>query len=234
MGRDTPGLHAWIHQGREHHLLRSLQNFRAASGGSWKVHASNPPLLQVGSPDQQQQQQQLGLKPHGPPTEPQTSADKIHSDPCVHCGWRRAALILCFPDLSDVKDHREGLSKIQILTLKLTQIINQLLLLFFSRSVLSESLQPHELQHARLPCPSLSPRVCSNSCPLSWMVAIQPSYPMLPLLLLPSIFPSIRVFPNDLIKIIKKINTGYPSQSYQAKTSRGGTGRPIFVSQQLR
>ena len=30
----------------------------------------------------------------------------------------------------------------------------------------SDSLQPHGLQHARLPCPSPSPRVCSNSCPL--------------------------------------------------------------------
>ena len=30
------------------------------------------------------------------------------------------------------------------------------------------TLQPHGLQHAKLPCPSLSPRVCSNSCPLSW------------------------------------------------------------------
>ena len=30
------------------------------------------------------------------------------------------------------------------------------------------TLQPHGLQHTRLPCPSLSPRVCSNSCPLSW------------------------------------------------------------------
>ena len=30
------------------------------------------------------------------------------------------------------------------------------------------TLQPHGLQHARLPCPSLSPRVCSNSCLLSW------------------------------------------------------------------
>ena len=29
------------------------------------------------------------------------------------------------------------------------------------------SLQPHGLQHTRPPCPSLSPRVCSNSCPLS-------------------------------------------------------------------
>ena len=30
------------------------------------------------------------------------------------------------------------------------------------------SLQSHGLQHTRLPCPSLSPGVCSNSCPLSW------------------------------------------------------------------
>ena len=34
-------------------------------------------------------------------------------------------------------------------------------------SVVSDSWQPHGLQHARLPCPSLPPRVCSNSCPLS-------------------------------------------------------------------
>ena len=40
-------------------------------------------------------------------------------------------------------------------------------LLLFSHSVMSDSLQPQGLQHTRLPCPSLSPRVCSNSCPLS-------------------------------------------------------------------
>ena len=37
----------------------------------------------------------------------------------------------------------------------------------FSHSVVSDSLRPHGLQHARLPCPSPSPRVYSNSCPLS-------------------------------------------------------------------
>ena len=37
----------------------------------------------------------------------------------------------------------------------------------FIRSVLSDSLRPHGLQHARLPCPSPTPRVCSNSCPSS-------------------------------------------------------------------
>ena len=42
-----------------------------------------------------------------------------------------------------------------------------LLLLLFSSEVMSDSLQPHELQHARLRHHSLSPSVCSNSCPLS-------------------------------------------------------------------
>ena len=36
------------------------------------------------------------------------------------------------------------------------------------RSVVSDSLLPHGLQHARPPCPSPTPRVYSNSCPLSW------------------------------------------------------------------
>ena len=39
--------------------------------------------------------------------------------------------------------------------------------LLFSHSVVSDSLWPHGLQHSRLPCPSPSPKVCSNLCPLS-------------------------------------------------------------------
>ena len=38
----------------------------------------------------------------------------------------------------------------------------------FSCSVVSDSLRPYELQHARLPCPSPIPGACSTSCPLSW------------------------------------------------------------------
>ena len=38
----------------------------------------------------------------------------------------------------------------------------------FSCSVMSDYLQPHGLQHTRLPCPSPTPRAYSNSCPLSW------------------------------------------------------------------
>ena len=40
------------------------------------------------------------------------------------------------------------------------------MLLLFIHSVTSESLQPHDLEHTRLLCPSLCPRVCSNSYPL--------------------------------------------------------------------
>ena len=42
----------------------------------------------------------------------------------------------------------------------------KIFLLLFSRSVMFSSLWHHGLQHARLPCPSPSPGVCSNSCPL--------------------------------------------------------------------
>ena len=41
-------------------------------------------------------------------------------------------------------------------------------LVHVSRSVMSNSLWPHGLQHSRLPCPLPTPRTCSNSCPSSW------------------------------------------------------------------
>ena len=47
------------------------------------------------------------------------------------------------------------------------QTLSQEIRLLFSCSVVSNSLQPHGLQHARLPCPSLSSGACSNSCPSS-------------------------------------------------------------------
>ena len=76
-----------------------------------------------------------------------------------------------------------------------SQIWNVLLLALtcqlFAVVKLCDSLWPHGLQHIRLPCPSLSPWVSSNSCPLSqgWHLTISSHHP---LLLLPSIFPGIR------------------------------------------
>ena len=51
---------------------------------------------------------------------------------------------------------------------------------FNSVSVLSGSLQSHGLQHARLPCPSPTPRVCSNSCPSVLPCHAILSHPLLP------------------------------------------------------
>ena len=66
----------------------------------------------------------------------------------------------------------------------------------FSHSVISDSMWPHEPQHARPPCPSPTSEVHSDSCPLSQWCHLIISFCRL-LLLLPSIFPSIRVFSNE-------------------------------------
>ena len=68
----------------------------------------------------------------------------------------------------------------------------------FSRSVMSNSLRPHESQHARPPCPSPSPGVHSDSRPSSqWChPAISFCHPLLLLLPIP---PSIRDFSNESI-----------------------------------
>ena len=64
--------------------------------------------------------------------------------------------------------------------------------MLFSHSVMYDSLRPHELHYARLPWPSPSPRVCSDS-----VHCVTDAILCHPLLLLPSMFPSIRVFSNE-------------------------------------
>ena len=68
---------------------------------------------------------------------------------------------------------------------------------------MSDSLRPHGLQNARLPCPSPTPGAYSNSCPLS-----QWSHPAISSSVAPfspplSIFPSIRVFSNESLLSIR-------------------------------
>ena len=72
----------------------------------------------------------------------------------------------------------------------------------FSHSVVSDSLLPHEPQHTRPPCPSRTPGVHPNPCPLcGWC---HPTFSSCcPLLLLPSISRSIRVFSNESALHIK-------------------------------
>ena len=68
-------------------------------------------------------------------------------------------------------------------------------LLLFSHSVVSDSLQPHGLQHGRLSCPSLSPGACSNSCPLSRWCHPTISSSVAPISSCPQSFPASGTFP---------------------------------------
>ena len=91
----------------------------------------------------------------------------------------------------------------------------------FSRSVVSDSLWPHGLQHAKPSCPSPTPGVYSNSCSLSRM----PSNHLIlchPLLLLPSIFPSIRVFSNESVLRIRWPKDGSFSFSFSPSNEYSG------------
>ena len=76
-------------------------------------------------------------------------------------------------------------------------------LVAFSHEVMSDSLRPHGLQHARLPCPSLSPWVCSNSCPLSWWCHPTISSSVTSFSSCLQSFPSIRVISNELTLCIR-------------------------------
>ena len=97
----------------------------------------------------------------------------------IHCTWGHQALGTSWCNalgntvhLWNIRDKKQETESNQLgkldYGLRVTELFIILLLLLFSCSVMSDSLRPHGLQHARLPCPSTSPGACSSSCPLSW------------------------------------------------------------------
>ena len=76
-----------------------------------------------------------------------------------------------------------------------------LLLLLLSHPVVSDSLQPHGLQHARPPCPSPSPKVCPSLCPLLqwWHLVISSSDALFSFC--PQSFPASETFPGSAVCI---------------------------------
>ena len=91
-----------------------------------------------------------------------------------------SALSLHSPNLTSIRDPWKtiALTRWTFVDKVMSLLLNMLSKLFitflprsssvqFSHSVMSDSLRPHELQHARPPCPSPTPGVHSNSCPLS-------------------------------------------------------------------
>ena len=69
-------------------------------------------------------------------------------------------------------------------------------------SVVSDSLRPHGLQHARLPYPSPTPEDHSNSCPSRQWCHPTMLSSVIPFFL-PSFFPSIRIFSNESVLLIR-------------------------------
>ena len=65
----------------------------------------------------------------------------------------------------------------------------------FRHSVVSDSLQPHGLQHTRPPCPSPTPSLYSNSCPLSWWCHPTISSSVIPVSFCLQSFPALGSFP---------------------------------------
>ena len=78
----------------------------------------------------------------------------------------------------------------------------------FSCSVVSDSLQPPELQHARPPCPSPNPRVHPNPCPLSRWCRLTISSSVVPFSSCPQSFPASGSFPMSQLFISGGQNIG--------------------------
>ena len=92
-----------------------------------------------------------------------------------------------------------------------------------------DSFQPHGLQHTKPSCSSPAPRACSNSCPLSWWCHPTISNHLIlchPLLLLASIFPSIRVSSIESVLHIRWPK--YWSFSFSISTSNEYSGLVSF------
>ena len=84
----------------------------------------------------------------------------------------------------------------------------------FSCSVVSDSLQSHELQHAKPPCPSPTPRVYPNSCPLSWWCHPAISSSVVPFFSRPQSFPASGSF-----QMSQLFTSGGQSAGVSASTS---------------
>ena len=92
----------------------------------------------------------------------------------------------------------------------------------FSRSVVSDSLRPHESQHARLPCPSPTPRVHPNSCPLSQWCHPAISSSVIPFSSCPQSLPASESFPiSQLFAWGSQSNGASALASFLPKKSQG-------------
>ena len=105
-------------------------------------------------------------------------------------------------------------------------------LLLFSLCVVSDGLRPHSLQCTRLPCPSPSPRVSSNSHPLSWWCHPNISSSVTPFSSYPQFFPAAGSFPMSELFTSGAQSIGAPSsasgKAVEIKQNGGFARLPVF------
>ena len=87
------------------------------------------------------------------------------------------------------------------------------MLLLFSRSVMFNSLWPHGLQHTRLSCPSPTPKVCSNSYPLSQWCHPAVSSSIIPFSSCLQSFPALESFPMSQLFTLGSQSIGAPASA---------------------
>ena len=87
--------------------------------------------------------------------------------------------------------------------------------MLFICSVMSNSFRPHKLQHSRFPCPPLSPRAYSNSCPLSWWCHPPISSSAVPFSSCPQSFPASGSFQMSQFFSSGGQNFSFNNQSFQ-------------------
>ena len=99
------------------------------------------------------------------------------------------------------------ISSIDWFIIIIIKVIHHNLLFLFSHPVMSNSLQPHGLQHTRPSCPSPSPKVCPSSCPFHpWCHPAILSSDVL-FSFCPQSFPALRIFPISWLFVSYDQNT---------------------------
>ena len=97
----------------------------------------------------------------------------------------------------EVQEGGEGTYVLWLTHIDVWQKLTQCSSVQFSHSAVSDSLGPHGLQHARLPCSSPTPEACSNLCPLSWLFHPTISYSVVPFSSGLQSFPASGSFPTS-------------------------------------
>ena len=103
--------------------------------------------------------------------------------------------VLSHLNLSKILQAQKGFFFAKVKGTWILHLTRQIRSVQFSCSVVSDSSQPHGLQHARLPCPSPTPRAYSNSCPLSWWCHPNISSSVIPFFSHLKCFPASGTFP---------------------------------------